>query len=257
MNGILIVDDDLETWRNIQSIIENSPYMDFPILKEKTANKGLEVIKEKKPALLLMELSLFDMDGIEFGKKAKEIHPELHVIVITHLQMFKTVQTCINSGFSAYLLKPITNGEVVQTLNRLHTDRLLHSVPYWETKEEPPVGEMGTDLCNPIQTAIKYIHLNYQKPIQLKDVADLVYLSPSYFSRLFKEETGLNFVEYLTNYRQEKAKHLLKITTMPIETIANLTGFASSAYFATSFKRKEGQTPKEYRNMITFAETTK
>ena len=71
MNGILIVDDDLETWRNIQSIIENSPYMDFPILKEKTANKGLEVIKEKKPALLLMELSLFDMDGIEFGKKSK------------------------------------------------------------------------------------------------------------------------------------------------------------------------------------------
>jgi two-component system, response regulator YesN len=257
LNEILIVDDDLETWRNVQSIIEKSPYMDFPIRKEKTAIKGLEAIKEKKPAFLLMELSLFDMDGIEFGKKAKEIHPELHVIVITHLQMFKTVLACINSGFSAYLQKPITNGELVQTLDRLHTDRLLHSVPYLETKEEPPVGEMETDLGNPIQTAIKYIHLNYQKPIQLKEVADLVYLSSSYFSRLFKEETGLNFVEYLTNYRLEKAKYLLKITTMPIETIANLTGFASSAYFATSFKRKERHTPKEYRNMITFAETTK
>ncbi|MEY2194754.1 helix-turn-helix domain-containing protein [Neobacillus sp. BF23-41] len=256
MNGILIMDDDRETWEAVQSIKENSQFMDTPIWKEEMANKGIELIKEKRPAFLLMELSLPDMDGIEFGKKAKEIHPTLHVIVVTHLQMFKTVQSCMNAGFSAYLLKPIANGELLQTLDRLYTARLLHdSLPYLETKKEPDAGELETDLGNPIQTAIKFIHLNYHKPIHLKEAADLVYLSPSYFSRLFKEETGVTFVEFLTDYRLEKSKHLLKITVMPIETIANLTGFGSAAYFATSFKRKEGQTPKEYRNMCTFSKT--
>lgn len=255
MNGILIVDDDRETWEAVQSIIKNSQFMDSTIWKEEMANKGLELIKEKRPAFLLMDLSLPDMDGIEFGKKAKEIHPNLHVIVVTHLQMFKTVQSCMNTGFSAYLLKPIANGELLQTLDRLYTSRLVHdSLPYLETKKEHDAGELETDLGNPIKTAIKFIHLNYHKPILLKEAADLVYLSPSHFSRLFKEETGVTFVEFLTDYRLEKSKLLLKITSMPIETIANLTGFASAAYFATSFKRKEGQTPKEYRNMCTFSE---
>ncbi|PLR97559.1 DNA-binding response regulator [Bacillus sp. T33-2] len=256
MAGLLIVDDDIETRQAVRSIIQGSPFSDLPIWEEETAEKGMERLKDKQPSFLLLDLSLPDMDGIALGKKALDIDPEIHVIAVTHLQMFQTVQVCINAGFSAYLLKPLSKGELLQIFARLHTAELLQaSITHLNNKDQH-IGEvLEKDLGNPIQTAIKYIQLNYHKPLHLKEVADMVYLSPSHFSRLFKEEAGLTFIEYLTDYRLDKSKHLLRMTSMPIEVIASMTGFASSAYFSTSFKRKEGQTPSEYRQMCSFSTT--
>ncbi|MCL6633906.1 MAG: helix-turn-helix transcriptional regulator, partial [Alicyclobacillus herbarius] len=83
------------------------------------------------------------------------------------------------------------------------------------------------------------------------EVAARVYLSPSYFSRLFKAETGTTFIDYLTNYRIQKSKVLLRVTSLPIEIIANNTGFSNASYFSTTFNRIEGRTPTEYRNLLT------
>ncbi|MDR7079787.1 YesN/AraC family two-component response regulator [Neobacillus niacini] len=251
MADILIVDDDIETRQAVRSILKDSPYCDFPIWEADTAEKGLTLIKHKHPTVLLTDLSLPDMDGIEFGKKALKNHPNTHVVVVTHLQMFRTVQDCINAGFSAYLLKPIVKNELLQVFKRLITAQLLRQTPPILEKREGPSEELlEADLGNPIETVIKYIQLKYYEPIKLKKAADFVYLSPSHFSRIFKEETGMNFVEFLTEYRLEKSKHLLKMTSLPIDVIASQTGFSSPAYFSTTFKREEGQTPSEYRNMF-------
>ncbi|GGE28560.1 hypothetical protein GCM10011571_33300 [Marinithermofilum abyssi] len=112
------------------------------------------------------------------------------------------------------------------------------------------LDKVKTDYTNPIETAIRYIQLKYQEPITLKEVANHVYLSPSHFSRLFKSETGTTFIEYLTRYRVEKSKGLLKITSLPIEVISNYMGFMSASYFSTTFKRLEGKTPSEYRKLF-------
>ncbi|PLT32718.1 helix-turn-helix domain-containing protein [Bacillus sp. V5-8f] len=256
MAQILVVDDDIETRQAVRSILKNSPYCDFPLWEAETAEKGLTLIKRKQPTLLLTDLSLPDMDGIEFGKKTLKNHPNIHVVVVTHLQMFRTVHDCINAGFSAYLLKPIVKDELLHIFKRLVTAQLLNQTPpILEKRERPSEEQLKVDLGNPIETAIEYIQLKYYEPIKLKQVADFVYLSPSYFSQVFKEETGMNFVEFLNTYRLGKSKHLLKMTSLPIDVIASQTGFSSPAYFSTTFKREEGQTPSEYRNM--FSKLTK
>jgi two-component system response regulator YesN len=108
----------------------------------------------------------------------------------------------------------------------------------------------SVDLANPIESVLRYIHNNYHLPLTLNEVASMVYLSKSHFSRLFKNVTGMTFVEYLTQVRIQKSKYLLKTSSLPIDVIAHKTGFSNASYFATIFKRLEGKTPKEYRELF-------
>ena len=98
-----------------------------------------------------------------------------------------------------------------------------------------------------IEAAKLYIDKNLAEDISLETVASRIYFSPKYLSKVFKDETGVNFVTYILDRRMEKACDLLKNTDYNVETIAKKTGFRSSAYFIKKFKEKYGITPKEYK----------
>ena len=101
-----------------------------------------------------------------------------------------------------------------------------------------------------IEMAKDYIALHYGEPFTLNDIADYVELNPSYFSNLFKTETGVNFSEYLLNVRMDKAKELLKDPKTKIYEIGNLVGYEDAVSFGRAFKKKWGISPKEYRNSV-------
>ena len=98
-----------------------------------------------------------------------------------------------------------------------------------------------------IETAKNYINNNYHKDISLDDVSREVNISPYYFSKLFKETTGENFIEYLTNLRMDKAKELLQTTECSMKEICVKTGYSDPNYFSRSFKKNVGVTPTEYK----------
>jgi len=101
-----------------------------------------------------------------------------------------------------------------------------------------------------IRSAIKYIEENYGQPLSYKDVAKEVFVSPSYFLSLFKQETGSTFVDHLTSLRIDKAKLLLASTEKGIAEIAYEVGFNNPNYFSSTFKKLTGTTAKEYRSKI-------
>ncbi len=72
-------------------------------------------------------------------------------------------------------------------------------------------------------------------------------MNPTYLSEVFKEYTGKNFIEYLTNIRLQKACEYLTKHDMPINKIAELVGYENERYFCTVFKKVFNFTPKEYR----------
>jgi two-component system response regulator YesN len=100
---------------------------------------------------------------------------------------------------------------------------------------------------NIIKTAKDFIDANYHKDLSLDDVSRVVNISPYYFSKIFKEESGLNFIEYLTDIRIDRAKKLLENSGMSVKEICAACGYSDPNYFSRSFKKKVGVTPTEYK----------
>lgn len=101
-----------------------------------------------------------------------------------------------------------------------------------------------------VSKARSYIEENFRKDISLDDVSRMVNVSPYYFSKLFKEEAGENFIEYLTRVRMEHAKHLLEDRERSIKEISLEAGYADPNYFSRLFKKQTGMTPREYREKL-------
>ncbi len=99
-----------------------------------------------------------------------------------------------------------------------------------------------------ITIAKKYIADHYMEKIALDDIAQLVFLNPVYFSILFKQEVGINFVDYLNKYRIEISKKYLKDISYSLSGIADKVGFTNAKYFSKMFKRIVGITPSQYRS---------
>ncbi len=95
--------------------------------------------------------------------------------------------------------------------------------------------------------ALQYIDENKGQLITQAQMAELCHLSPSYFSRLFTQETGLNFSQYIGTKKVAWAKELLEKTDDSVESISEKLGFSSAAYFIKVFKKYEGITPSLYR----------
>ena len=95
----------------------------------------------------------------------------------------------------------------------------------------------------------EYIHTNYSdSSLSLYMAAEQVGLSPSYLSRLFKQEMGASFVDYISSVRVEKAKELLESSDLMVKDIAYQTGFNSMQNFFRIFKKQTGIAPGEYRS---------
>ena len=92
-----------------------------------------------------------------------------------------------------------------------------------------------------------FIDANYQRDITLEEVSRRVNISPNYFSRFFKEETGENFIDYLTRIRMNRAMELLDAEPYSVKEISFLVGYGDPNYFSRAFKKAVGITPTEYR----------
>ncbi|WP_379131209.1 response regulator [Paenibacillus sp. sgz500958] len=92
-----------------------------------------------------------------------------------------------------------------------------------------------------------YLDRNYQQDMTLQHIAERFYLSRENVSRKFKQVTGENLSDYLTNLRVEKAKALLQNTSLKLTQISELVGYEDEKYFSRVFKKSTGRTPREYR----------
>lgn len=102
-------------------------------------------------------------------------------------------------------------------------------------------------LDSVINEAIRYIEVHYSKDITLEEVAQRMNFSPYYFSKMFKKQTGINFIDFLTSVRLENAKILIQESDLSIKEVANRVGYRDPNYFSRVFKKNMGVNPSEYK----------
>jgi YesN/AraC family two-component response regulator len=98
--------------------------------------------------------------------------------------------------------------------------------------------------------SIGYIKKNYMNKLTLEEVADYVYLNPSYFSKIFKEELGYTFVSYINKLRVEVSKQLLLDPSVSLTDVSSIVGFDEQCYYTKVFKKLTGMTPGLFRKSM-------
>lgn len=130
----------------------------------------------------------------------------------------------------------------------LQSSALLYSLLI-ECKELiPEKSTSAYKLKNQLKDSLSYIHSNYMNVVELSSLAKLSNVSREHFCRIFRQYTGMRPVEYITKIRLQKARELLDVNReMPISCIAKRTGFQSSSYFSSVFRKNFGLSAEEYR----------
>lgn len=104
-------------------------------------------------------------------------------------------------------------------------------------------------LFSMLELAKTHIESHYAEPLTLKGIAQLVYLSPNYFSSLFSQATGKTVIEYIQEVRMNEGCRLLGSSSIPVSEVSGLVGFHSANHFSRSFKQHTGKSPSEYRRL--------
>lgn len=137
-------------------------------------------------------------------------------------------------------LEAVTGAGDLGTLKHWYLEKI--------TEAARKVSKVQDDIQKtPVEKALNYINENFGQDISLDEMSQMLGISSYYFSKLFKNETGTNFIEYLTNLRISKAKDLLDENRLSVKEIGITVGYPDPNYFSRIFKKNVGQTPSEYK----------
>ncbi|WP_261303324.1 response regulator transcription factor [Paenibacillus andongensis] len=101
-----------------------------------------------------------------------------------------------------------------------------------------------------LDNAITFIQEKFREELSLEDVAEHVHLNPYYFSKVFKQQTGETFIDYVTRLRIERAKECIRDGQFSLKEVCYMVGYKDPNYFSRVFKKVTGVTPTEYRSQV-------
>ena len=256
MYRLLIVDDEPTIRKGMMSCIDWGKYGIGRIME---ASNGTDALKEALtfyPHILLTDIRMPVMDGIELSYLIREKLPDCKIIVMSGYDEFEYAKKLMRIKVTEYLLKPVDENELVNVISRL-VDEIREEEAYKSSRQStnqllqktPPQQKVNLHKGkrNFVKIALRFIDERYNEDISLSDVADVAFVTPNYLSRIFKEEMKMNFIDYLNLLRVEKAKQLLLHTNLKSYEIAERVGYTDYKYFSTIFKKITGFSPREYR----------
>lgn len=247
MLKVVVVEDEELVRKGIVLAVDWSA-LDCVVVGEAANGKeGLEIIRQYRPDLVITDIRMPVMDGLEMCRILTEEGVHTAFIILTAYSDFAYAHSAIKLGVADYLLKPFADGELEQAIlsikEKLAAPPEDEQSPLLRTNQEPG------SKSKYVEQAIDFIRNHYSDPqISISRVAAELDISESYLSRVFKKETDYTFNAYLTNYRIHVALRLLKDYRVKVYEVAQQVGYLDTTYFSTLFKKYTGLTPSDYQD---------
>ncbi|MEA1937154.1 MAG: ATP-binding protein [Patescibacteria group bacterium] len=228
---ILLVDDDHYFRTQFKEFME-----DFDVIEAANGQEAVKILKKPHNIdLIILDERLPETKGTDLLGKIHTLSPNIRSVILTGHGSKEVAVDAVRGHATDYIEKPLTSKKIEKIR------QLLLSAPKGE-KDRNKAGIEGK-----IEQAKYFTERNYDKKLTLNDIANEVCLSPKYLSRIFKEKTGMSFVDYKINLRIEKAKELLKEGGDNIEEISYKLGYQNPESFGKIFKKIAHLTPRDYR----------
>lgn len=239
----LLITEDNDELRNYLKLFL-SPH--FKVVTAKSGEQALEILKDILPDMLITDVSMPGISGIELTKIIKEDphKKQIAIIVMTAHRERKYQMESILCGADAFLTKPIEEGLLLAQVNNIlekQKTRLSESIETVTASEEDSF----------ISKAEKIVVNNFHNTqFEISNLITLLGISKTTLARKIKAETALNPSTFIRNVRLKHAIKLMRNHSFNIDEIATHVGFNSTSYFIKTFKIKYGVTPKEYQNEV-------
>ena len=242
MRNVLIVDDERNISEGLASNIDWSRFLVNEVFIANNGYAALEIIHKNPISLVITDIKMPAINGLEFIERAKLLNPDLAFIVLSGYSEFTYVQQAMRMNVLDYLLKPVVLHDLIHLLEKnfgtqADSDQGFNMIP--KTQETQPQDEYSPL----IKYCIAYIEGHYTQDITLQSIAEVLERNPSYLSYLFKKETGVKLFEYINRVRIKHAQILINTTNLNCSEIAAQVGFDVYRSFVRTYQRITGKNP--------------
>jgi YesN/AraC family two-component response regulator len=226
------------------------------------SEEAMRLIEKVQPDIILTDICMPSADGLDMSQYILDKYPNIKVVVITGYDEFEYAKRAIKVGISDFILKPIDDKELMNSILKLKDNILQEKVKekdYLQIKDRIDTFGSIVDLKQNNDEEDKTLNIDEIKKFILKNisntelslklVSEYFYVNSSYLSRVFKFKTGMNFSEYITSVKMKIAIDMVKHSDAKSCEIASKIGIADPNYFSTCFKKYTGYSMKEYKKL--------
>lgn len=244
LNVVVAEDEELILNHIIKNIHQTG--LDVQVVgAAQNGKQALALIADHAPDLLITDIRMPVLDGMELIQQLAFSHPWIKTVIISGYGEFDYARQALRFGVEDYLLKPLEFEELRQVLTKIQqtltadSPPLTAAAPLLQSDSTPE--EVAANLA-------RFIRDHFQQGITLNALAEQFNFNPSYLSKLFKRYYHETPVKYLVNLRIQEAKHLLlHQPELSVKTVGERVGYPDPFYFSRIFKQISGQSPSEFR----------
>lgn len=243
---ILLVEDNLQ----IQNYIYESLSAKYAVITAKNGREGLDLAQSINPDLILSDVMMPDVDGIEMTRLLKQNFDTCHipVILLTARSGVDDQILGIESGAEAYVLKPFNMPVLKSMISTILQQRKLILMKYRD-KANIEVSDIKITSRNQefLANVIKFIEENYANPeLSINMLVENSCVGRTVFYNKVKSLTGLSPIELMRQVKLKIAAQML-LNGYNVNEAAYQIGFTDSRYFSKQFKELFGQSPSQYK----------
>ncbi|MBN2617167.1 MAG: response regulator [Spirochaetales bacterium] len=244
---LVLVEDEAPIRRNLVTKIENCnlPFEISGVFKN--GKQALEWIESNRTDLIITDIKMPIMDGLELAENVYNKFPQIFIAIISGYSNFEYAREAIKYRVSDYLTKPVDIDELRELLVEIEI-RLDKKNPDYNIAAEKILMERNSTGF--VDSVCCYIKNHYKENITVQAIAEEFSCNHEYLSKVFKKNKGITLQHYIIDLRISEAKKIIRTyDNLDIQSVGDIVGYSDQYYFSRIFKKYTTMSPLQYKKL--------